>query len=546
MTDYYVDLSSGLNGSGTAGSPYNTFTGIVLANYDRVWVRRTSTPFTGTLTLTTTGVEIIGWPRPGEYGWDDRNTSLPGWDSDVADYWVMSPTASNASLVLNNAPNTYVSRLNIIFTSVGSAHPIQVGDYCTLNTVLFTNNFASTGPRYIGVNGTGVKILNTKYVQTLGTAFGGYLAPRSSPETPAVWLMGCVNEVHNGATSLIVFGIPTSQLMRGSIFDLYLSGINNATLTQSTITFNIGADLGPAYSVVKLTANSSMASVVHFFGAGSTGVGMNRLMNQHFLKAPHMSLFDSTNYQYTKRSTYNVITDKITGFRPINANVVVYPLTTATEIVPANTTNLALGQHCHTVFNKVTAAYPPTSANVEFGATSFRDGSNIWSSVSRLGESSSSEVFRVGGAAFSVSTEITSTATLGTTGSLGSSSPYAFPLLIGSDAAEVIRVSLIPGLYEIKLYGTDTVFPYNDRRANRAVMLEYCDRFGPTCQIKTVPAPDTSTWSGIGASSRWKYTFTVESDDAIDVFIRMMYFDVYAQDKVSFLDPLPEIINLEI
>lgn len=550
MVDYYVDLSLGINGTGTAGSPWNTFAGMIVANEDRVWIRRTGTPspFTGTITLTTVGVELIGWPFPGEYGYDERSLALPAWDADVHVSWVISLVGNTTALVLTSAPNTYVSKLRVVFTSVGSVNPILLGHYCTLDTVEVTNAHATTGLRFITVQGTASKILNPSYLQTAGAQFGGRLTTVAGTESPAIWMINSRNECASTPTTFQILNIVNNgiNVERGSILDIYTTGIGDIPLTQGTISYTPAQSIGPGYSILKFDINSAITTLVHMQGTSSSDAGSSHIYNRCFMKARNLTVHGNTNYTSSFLNTYSIITDRLTEFTPTNSVVTIYPFTTATEIMPTTAANLDFGRQTHTMFNKVIAPHATTSANVAWGSTSFRDGSNIWSSVSRLGESSSSEVFRVGGATFSVSTEITSVASLGTTGAVNGTTPAEFPVLVGADSGEVIRVSLIPGLYELRLYGTDTVFTYNDPRVTRVVTVEYCNRFGPTCQVLTTAEPDSSTWTGIGPSSGWVYKCTIETDDPIDVFVRMIYMDVYAQDRVSFLDPLPEIINLEI
>jgi len=96
MANYYVDFSSGTNGTGSAASPWNVFTSTQSASVnagDSVWFRRyivpTDTKFIAWKAGTDSDnrINYIGWPFAGDEHYDIRENSLRlVWDTDSTQY----------------------------------------------------------------------------------------------------------------------------------------------------------------------------------------------------------------------------------------------------------------------------------------------------------------------------------------------------------------------------------------------------------------------------------------------------------------------------
>ena len=122
-TNLFVDLSAATNGTGTAASPYNNLSSIGTGSDIRAWIRRTGVTTTVTLSTLALGsnVELLAWPKVGEYAYTDRDTSLTTWDADTANYWHL--TTSSAE-VFTFTGRFYISGLHCTSTATGTAVPL--------------------------------------------------------------------------------------------------------------------------------------------------------------------------------------------------------------------------------------------------------------------------------------------------------------------------------------------------------------------------------------------------------------------------------------
>jgi hypothetical protein len=93
MTDYYVDLGAGVNGTGTFASPWNTFknsaTLATLGSGDTVWVRRNASQTFANTDIFHVGAikaaKIVGWPGAADPYYSVRPVAAQAtWDADAA------------------------------------------------------------------------------------------------------------------------------------------------------------------------------------------------------------------------------------------------------------------------------------------------------------------------------------------------------------------------------------------------------------------------------------------------------------------------------
>lgn len=113
MANIYVDYSASNDGDGTtaaqAGAPagagaFNTLVGKTFAAGDYVWIRRTTTSNQGSsLTLSTNGVNYIGWPKSGDdlYATRPATGTSNGWDADGNDEFNWKANSGSVTLILS-------------------------------------------------------------------------------------------------------------------------------------------------------------------------------------------------------------------------------------------------------------------------------------------------------------------------------------------------------------------------------------------------------------------------------------------------------------
>lgn len=107
MADKYLDATATFDGDGTtsaqaasggAAGAWNTLAGKALSSGDVVWCRRCSTGVTAlgaSLSLTTAGTKIVGWPISGDELYSTRPVGAQAsWDGDVATEFVMRFTGA--------------------------------------------------------------------------------------------------------------------------------------------------------------------------------------------------------------------------------------------------------------------------------------------------------------------------------------------------------------------------------------------------------------------------------------------------------------------
>lgn len=141
MANVYVDFTATFNGDGTdaaqAGAPagvgaFNTITSVVDTANDKVWIRRAgSETLTTTITYTTSGMEIIGWPISTDDDYSTRPASgtSAGWDSDGQTHAIMDSSTDNVGFIIYGTDQRF-KRIDYINTGTSTTNPIlQVGNF---------------------------------------------------------------------------------------------------------------------------------------------------------------------------------------------------------------------------------------------------------------------------------------------------------------------------------------------------------------------------------------------------------------------------------
>lgn len=159
MTDYYLDASVGIDGAGTAVSPFRVLNGKTFANYDRVWIRRTGPTVSVVNAAYTTpnviGLELLGWPFPGEYGYNERDLSLGAWDADVETHWhAFLTTAATGTIIQGTTANFLFIRRGVITrtTVTGATRIIWMTQTITFDKCEFRSTLALNETFNLGSN----------------------------------------------------------------------------------------------------------------------------------------------------------------------------------------------------------------------------------------------------------------------------------------------------------------------------------------------------------------------------------------------------------
>ena len=235
MANYYVDFSSGVNGTGTAASPWNVFTSTQSASVsagDSVWFRRyimaIDTKFIAwkSGTAANNRINYIGWPIAGDEYYDIREETLrAAWDADITQYAYQRRSA----YIANTPAASLVSYINV--------HRFYIWDDFGSNT----NIRAAIG------------IKDATYV-TLKNCYGymSYLPPDTDSTD---WWGGSLYCENTAGIEIINSTIDGSGIM--SLSRNTTLKIKTSTVTFSGCTFNYGWPAGGAPVVAYLVNSAS-------------------------------------------------------------------------------------------------------------------------------------------------------------------------------------------------------------------------------------------------------------------------------------------------
>ena len=546
MTDFYIDLSAATNGTGTAVDPYNTFTGITFVSNARYWVRRTGdTPvYSGVINLgVLSNVEILGWPRVGEYGYYDRDASLTAWDADVHDYWTISGTSSTTvGFNLTSATNCFISRVQVkVNTSTGFTY-IQLGKYCTLYKVNVVRTGYSGAMDYLKCYHQANKLINCTYTMASGTGTEYVNIQDTSASTGfSVYVIGYIVEhwVAGAVITPFANGLQSLTTTAGTIIDCRISGQNNVPINSHVYLFNVATHQYNG-SVTKVIANLAATKEL-YLGGSDTSSTSNEQSSYIWASSAIIRITGDTGSNVGM--VYILKTDTLNYGKFLRCLYKIHPLTQAVVTLGTDaystSTNL-FREYSYGYIHKIDATL--TLANIgTASAVTYKDSLNALTTSSLNGEVTSTTNTRDSGNPFSVGLENMAT----TLASVGAASPtVTSPLKTATPALETIKASVNPGINAVTLYGTDVTIGNPHLYKVRALYLKYCDSNGPAGTLVLDELQDGSSWQDVGTNSPFKYMYELESDDTVDVYLQYIKADAYAVSNMGFIDPKPVITNL--
>lgn len=189
MANFFADFSAGSDGSGSAGSPWNTLVGKTATSSDVIWIRRA-----GQMTLPAASTfhfnqacAYIGWPKAGDV--IPSAITVPsaptGWAADAADYAVFASTNNTALVALDNFK--FLHRLKFSNTSVTSTTTpfVTLSHQSTFDSqfLYFTSN-----QNTLSISGNIFQRIYSAFVESIAsTAPALYVAyPGASTQGPCI------------------------------------------------------------------------------------------------------------------------------------------------------------------------------------------------------------------------------------------------------------------------------------------------------------------------------------------------------------------------
>jgi len=550
--EYYIDASLAINGDGSIATPWNILDASLLDNGDRVWIRRTgetSPVATTTVNLASlSGVELVGWPKVGEYLYNQRDVSLASWDSDTEDYWVVELTSNISAIVAVNSSYTYVSRLLARATLAG---------YYTLPLISLGNNNSFYKCKSIIVSSNGY---NTTSAFTLDGSSPrlvdciGYLShTNNNNPTNSIRINNSTEDIrcpvvanyiaqydnNNISHYIITYNTGSTSRQSCGFYDISCQdSIGNDLTTPLYLYSNVNSNMNPLNSsYINLNLGSANKAVFTAYSANDSQpknitltltAGLVEYINGHNQVFPY------------KASTIHIRTDNMLSFHASLSNIVVNPITSTSTTEVSGFSNNSYSKYSCAKFSKVSNALPLPSSDESVNLSSTTD-LNVWSIANKYADAVSTDVVRVGGAALSLLIAANNT------NLLPGSSNFRPVLYLGDYISHIMRLELNPGEYDISIHGADKYVTWEHPSIYRYLVVYWCDSTGHTVDFITKREDDSSSvWVNDTGLTQWKYKYHLETDDNITLYARMVYMDSYLVDKITYLDPKIEYTNLDM
>lgn len=583
MTDFFVDLSAGTNGTGTFASPWNRLTSVtgVTAGADKVWVRRVS--FSDTAThinwAVPANVPIIGWPISGDDDYATRpSVAQSAWDSDPDQYATIDMAdatltiASPGRVVLLFGNSTYyVKRLSIIYR---------------LASGMTGSTGSPRGCAALTATGCVAYLYNCKLLLAQSTTFSGALGCYAL--STGNWASGapsCTINAYNTIfecqgqhtqASCIDVAANTLGFYRGALTGctLRLSGFST---TNVWVTYNGAGTYSENFPLVcygctfesvvaRTTTNRPMGSE----NSNTLAVQFNTLVtgNRPVFRQCTFSLAPSPAYvQSFVTVNYDMFQCNVIGFDyfysrmwarvhlssfiqgKAGAYAGIYNempggllVIDRAEFQPGNTLDVTgvYGWPSTTIIRSVsqgTGGYSTTGGAGRIIIANIDGVAGTWKSMAREGTVETSANARVGGEAFSL--------LLRPTAGAGSDARITTTGLMSSRPGEdTLFVSLPSGSRTVTVYGYYTGFTAIPTTATLWLDVEYPTATGFVSASSRTSVPsaltsDVSTWSGLsgGVAFKMAVTMTVPADCVGAIRVSTIAFDV-AGSAIT-IDPKP-------
>ena len=541
MTDYYLDASAASDGTGTPASPFKVLNGKTFANFDRVWIRRTGSGYSVTNAVyavpNVKGLELIAWPRVGEYGYYDRDASLTAWDADVADYWYMWHTSGTLLTIANQYGHlirgAYIEQRSSTATHlcVSITVPVTISK-CYLTTTVrsaITEAITYTTGTALYVSNTTVMLVTSVSPRTVNFNSGSVARHNKFLNVTMV-----CNTTATTWTPTLIYGHPlnvtkstivasftkhAATTYQPSDTDLALLHMSFAN-TDTTSTCDI-----------KLTADATLDVVSLQYSTSST---TSIKLNSAILKAKSVILASMNSSLRLSNLSLWFTTDTIKYMNWYASNVYLLPYTTDGTIDVITPRTLA-GITDRLFFKKAAM-----STNL-ISTCNFADQAGIWMSGMNGSKAILCNVRRQGGGSTTV--QVTQTTIV---------QPSYVGLVLVPDSVYVgLFANQFNSLYQALLTaGTHTVTFYMADYTGlslppeyrfRSLVLRYCIDGIEYFKTSSIIQDDTSTWLYDSDLTSCKIAVTVDLPVDCVVSARIMFADTYIVDAYTYLDLTPII-----
>ena len=551
FVEYFIDLSAPTNGTGTAAAPFNTFTGLVYASDQRYWIRRTTTPYTDIINLgAVTNLELIGWPKLGDYAYLDRPSSNYAWDADTEDYWQLNNKAAATVLVASSSINCYISRLRLnISTTMSGAdiRSITLGAHTVLSK--YRQHQTAVCPAFCGLEivKRSARIVDPIIYHSPAAAATlkgePFFNPSPTSEGEGLCLLNARYELGNmltGATTTLISR--NTHIQNNELISAYVSGLNGTPFNRN-VAFNSDYQITANNCTIALNVNQVTDGSVVFYtmsqswSTATTASGTKGLMyataNKIYHNYRNIASFNSPGPEVALR------TNVLAQIYATNGSTQIHPLSAGTIDTSASTWSTSANADIYIS----SMSNPSTNTSSNKANLIARDAGGGWFANGQIGDMNAVSMARNGVTSLAVVAEITNSIAAPST---GTSQPDIGPLKLGNSAVEAIKVSLVAGHYELQLYGADVSIPFTHPYCQRVLEVKYCDGTGPKLIVLNQPSSDTSVWTELSNYYPWVYSIELEVDDPVDLYFTMYIYDTYLISHQLVIDPTIVIVDLEI
>jgi len=510
MPTYYIDLSAGTNGTGTALDPFNTFSGIDLTVDDTtIWIRRTGSSYTSTLTTSLNHgnkLHLIGWPMPGDIYYDERDTSLTAWDADTEDYWHIT-VADEFWLNNPSATELYVARLHLTTGSaIIRASGLYVGHQGVVYRSLFDHDPTATNIRYPCIGGYAPSIVASR--GNYGVSGGLWVSNYCVMPTIIDYEYALTDGL--GDSSISVTGADVSTTKYG-VFHAnvsVLSGTATHTPKPVFISGTLASD-NISNSLIYATDSPHIAELVSQQGQHSTII----------IQAPKISIPASTdltgNKLYIKTSEIDTLDVSSADKLQIN------PITSATSIAlldpaPVGST---VGKYWYGLVNPK----PSHSATSIAGY----DGNKAWYKEHNNVTATESSVLHNGNNTIHITTNSTSST-----------------LALSIDEHMIIKEQVpVSGANTIRIYGATQLAAGHilEECVWVAIVVLWFDIDGYKIELSSTIEEDDEIWVGDSNLTTWHIDVPITLAVPSEIYVKASVSLSNIPGTYTYIDPNPDV-----
>jgi len=543
ISNVYVDASLPSNGDGSASNPFNNINSVTFTSDMRVWVRRTGRTHnvaTGGVNINLEGlteVEILGWPKPGEYLYAERDLTLASWDADTEEYWMIDPLGTTIALTLSgNNQHCYIGNCLVVY-NYGDTYLLNFNSDTVIDRCRFERLPTGSNLRiaYIGPVRRKFWMFNTEWLinnsitSKTRPVFGdsyGESRPNNYPScrlinvkiyTSGEYLFYITHTNHSTYHSDMYYDVellPESGATSFTSSDIALISVTSSFTSNSNINISFRCDID-AFRVISFTGPDSHPMIVN--NLSLRGNNFDDSVNPDDL--------------CTTRNGH-VHTDRIPFINSNNSHMTIYALTPGSYVSGGSLSSSLTGLNTYN-FPACDLGNIPNNVIANYLTSS---GVARYKSVEQ--NAFTANVYRDGGSPLTIRYEQLNAVA----SAVNKTSFNVQPFMFGDIESPFYSTLLSAGTYEIAFYVATRELVEDFYYERVSMILEWCGAEDVGMKVTGEILPDpTSVWNNDPGLIAKRLTTTITLDKTVTLSIRLWFNIALVIDQYLYIDPVPDI-----